>query len=428
MASENQIYDLLMDSLSWPHEDMLAFQQHQLVQLVHHARENVPYYRHRLDGVVTGDGAINWQRWRNIPILTRHDVQENSADVTARQLPPGHGRVSVFKSSGSTSRPISVASSTLMSHVNQAADHRFFTLNEIPLSARRAYTRDTLPDGKPFASDLAHFPPPESGSSGKVQGPLLINRRLDVNSRLDALQDHGIEVLIDFPTATELLAHHNLRRARPVPLSHVVGFGMGFTPDTIALIERSFGAKVHSTYACTEAGALAYQCPQSLNFHVNTELVLMEKDDTGNGIIVTPFYQAAQPFIRYRLDDTVHLAPACSCGHRHLTITQISGKSDPLFHFPDGVQIVPFERSLGAMQAYGAAMAVQLAQTAANQLEFRYVARTDVTDAMKQELTDFVQSHWHRSLQVSFRRMDNLPVNSGGKQQRFVREWQPAQM
>jgi phenylacetate-CoA ligase len=420
-VTSKQVFDMLMDSRTWSFAQMLTFQQSQLEQLLRHARANVPFYRTRLDCMFRKGDSIDWHCWNEIPILTRQDVQENNADVVSQQLPAGHGITNTFRTSGSTGRPISVNVSTLMAMVNGAADRRFMALAGVPATATMAYTRDVFPDGTPVRGEWAYR---NANAESESKSPLFISRKLAIARRLDLLAEHKVDVLLDFPTSVELLAQHNLSRKQPVRLSHVVGYGMGFTSANIALNQKSFGATTISAYACKEAGALAHQCPQSRNFHVNTELVFMEPDEAGRGVIVTPFFQAAQPFIRYRLDDDVQFLPACVCGHQHLTIRQISGKSDPVFHFPGGKSIVTFEPELSKTALYSWVMAAQIAQTGPASLEFRYVARADAPTQMQAELRDYALNTWHPELQFSFKRVEELPSNAGGKLQRFVQEWQ----
>jgi phenylacetate-coenzyme A ligase PaaK-like adenylate-forming protein len=306
-----------------------------------------------------------------------------------------------------------------MSVVNTAASRRSLAMHNLRQGLQFAYTRDVFPDGSPVNADFAFW----EGHNIDGRPPVFINRALSAERRLDLLHELKADVLVDFPTATEVLARFNLRRRPALKLSHVIGYGMGVNEIQRDLNQQSFGAATLSSYDSKEGGAMAYQCPHSPDrFHVNTELLLAETIPDVRGIVITPFFQAAQPFVRYVLDDDVELAASCPCGHRHQTILSISGKADPIFHFPGNTLIVPFEPIVGKTEIYRNSMAMQIAQTAEATIEVRYVSAVEASAAAKSDLTTMLIRMWHPSLTVVFCNVTAIPANSGGKQQRFVRE------
>ena len=79
---------MLMESQFWPPEQMRAFQLTQLAQLLRFAKATVPFYETRLDVVFRRDGEIDWDRWREIPIVTRMDVRDRHDEMQTSALPP----------------------------------------------------------------------------------------------------------------------------------------------------------------------------------------------------------------------------------------------------------------------------------------------------------------------------------------------------
>ena len=122
---QQKILDMLMESQFWPPERMLEFQRSQLAQLLRHARENVPFYRNRLDPVFKSNGEIDWDRWLQIPIVTRADLRDRRSELLAAKLPPGHGPTKTFTTSGSSGIPVSIEATRLWGHANRAANRRF---------------------------------------------------------------------------------------------------------------------------------------------------------------------------------------------------------------------------------------------------------------------------------------------------------------
>ena len=92
---------------------MLAYQRSQLGQLLRHAKATVPFYRTRLDAVFKRNGDIDWDRWQEIPIVTRADLRDNYSAMITTALPPGHGPAKTYRSSGSSGIPIAVETTAI---------------------------------------------------------------------------------------------------------------------------------------------------------------------------------------------------------------------------------------------------------------------------------------------------------------------------
>ena len=86
------------------------------------AREgNGPFYKSRLDVVFKKNGEIDWDRWQEIPIVTRADLRDRREQMLTTALPPGHGPTKTFHSSGSSGVPISVEVTQLATLAKLAA-------------------------------------------------------------------------------------------------------------------------------------------------------------------------------------------------------------------------------------------------------------------------------------------------------------------
>ena len=100
----------LRDTQFMPPERMREYQRSLLERLIRHARVHVPFYRDsgRLDPLFRRDDTIDWERWREIPLLTRKQVQDAGTALHAEQVPPETGRTWTLTTSGSTGEPVSV--------------------------------------------------------------------------------------------------------------------------------------------------------------------------------------------------------------------------------------------------------------------------------------------------------------------------------
>ena len=91
-------------------------------------------------------------------------------------------------------------------------------------------------------------------------------------------------------------------------------------------IQKAFGTKMISEYGATEAGIIAFECPEG-NMHINMEGVIVEEVD--NEIIVTNLHMLSFPIIRYKLGDYIKLADpntSCPCGKKHVILKDVLGR------------------------------------------------------------------------------------------------------
>ncbi|MBZ0259730.1 MAG: hypothetical protein K8F90_03915 [Hyphomicrobiales bacterium] len=429
-----RIFDMLMESQYWPPAIMLEYQRSQLAQLLRHARANVLFYKTRLDPVFKSNGEIDWDRWHEIPIVTRADLRDRRDEMQATSLPPGHGPTKSFSTSGTTGVPITVTVPGIMSVVNGESWKRFFRLQGIDDRKRIADFRVNQKNGLPISGECVFNVGGEAVQTEIDPGGqcgVVISRRLLPSHKLDVLQKLNVSYLSDTSTAIEILAHENLRRRPALQFEAVIGVSMGITDEQRALNRRSFNAHTISAYSSKEGALMAFQCGEASHFHVCSETVLLEVlDDRGipcaigqpGRAVITPFFQTAQPLIRYEQGDIVTRGDACTCEARLPVISRIDGRQDSMFRFPDrDVSVTGFDQ--GNARQLHKATAYQLAQVGPLDIEVRYMCHEDFLPNEIAAIVDYLKSMLHSDLAVTFKRVSDIPCNAGGKQQRIVREF-----
>lgn len=423
-STDDDIRAMLNESLHWDEQAWAIYHQSQLSQLLAHARGNCAFYQNRLDPMFPADGTIAWENWQSLPVVTRGDLRDRADEMHARWFPSRHGAVCFASSSGSTGVPITIHTTELAMNIARLAWGRFFRLHGLlPLKGLTEF-KVFLPDGKLMTQDTL------SGSSNGVP-TTYINRRLSTAEKLRVLNEVDCRILVDSPNHSEVLAHENLRSRRQSRISAVIGIGMGFSQEQRDLLKLSFGARCLSPYSSKEGTFMAFQCPHDMqHFHINSELLYLEVlDNKGKPVgegesgrcIITPLFNSAQPLIRYDQGDIVKRADRCSCGITLPALSSIVGRSDAIFKFP-GAQVALFGLDTVLFQRALTADAFQIAQVAPMHLEVRYVSNQDAGAGECQNASD----HLRRLLQVdaliTFSRIEAIPFNAGGKQQRYVCE------
>lgn len=429
-----RIYEMLMESQYWPPAQMLEFQRSQLAQLLRHARATVPFYKTRLDPLFEKNDEINWDRWHEIPIVTRADLRKHRPELLTRELPPGHGPTKEFSTSGSSGVPITITATAIAAETQSAVRARFDERHALNFAKCRAKFD--------FPSEFQNWKQVfRNGNKEPIGGlkpdglgaTLKVSIKAAAADKLLVLRNGKAAILSSLPNDIEIIARKNLRlRNRDrVRLESILCFGQGPTSEQRELFLRSFGAKTVELYSSKEAGFMAFQCTSGNHFHINSELVFLEvlnsqglpcaPAEVGR-VVVTPLYGTAQPLIRYEQGDLATPGLACSCGVMLPVLSKIDGRQDPILKLPGRLATEMLVNKDLLTRTLGAD-ALQVAQVSELQFEIRYVAPRAATPTGRGVITRHLRLILHPDLNVTYKRVAEIPRNAGGKQQRFVREF-----
>lgn len=109
-------------------------------------------------------------------------------------------------------------------------------------------------------------------------------------------------------------------------------------------VVNAFGRRIINEYGACEAGIIAFECPHG-SMHICSEHVIVEEED--GEILVTNLLSKSFPIIRYRLGDSIKLAPPefrCPCGRAHPVILDVLGRV--------GKRVVGFQKSYPSLTFY----------------------------------------------------------------------------
>ncbi len=427
-----QFYDMLMESQFWSPEQLRSYQQSQLSQLLRHARANVPFYQHRLDSVFASNGDIDWDKWNKIPILKRSDLVEQGPGLLATTLPPGHGGTTKAFTSGTSGAQLTLIS-TQVAHIALNGNRfRYYAWHEVDTSRDCCSVAgdDTAvaawPEGKVLGRWGAEW------DVDSLDGTMRqINRLTSLENILEFIERKRPAYLTSGPNRGLALALTAKRLGASVSFAAFLPHGEATSDRARAAISEAFGAKSIDLYSTKEGGHIAHLCPGGGELHVNAESVLVEIVDesgapvppgTQGRVIITPFFNAAQPLIRYDQGDLASWAPRCACGRNLPSITRIIGRSTTVFYHPDGRIRSAF---LGKSRHLLNCEFWQIAQTGPTQFEVRYVPIDAAVPGNEAALAARMREMYFDDAEVTFRRVDAIPAGDRGKALEYVSEWEP---
>jgi phenylacetate-CoA ligase len=405
---------------------MIVYQRRLLGVLLRHASRETAFYPDRLARMFQADGAIDWDRWQDIPVLTRQDAQENFEVLSARSMPPSSGKPFEDTSSGSTGRPLRHLSTDLQNLGAACCSERFFCWHGLKPDALTARIRATAnpqaawPDGRPH----------KWWRVGHEESPVVDLTVATTPARqIEWLKRIKPAYLVSYPSNLRELADVAAEMGETLRFDRVLTFAEMVTEDRRAAIRDYFGMEPLDRYGASEIGHISGTCPVSLKHHVSAEVVLLEiLDDDDNPvppgaegrIIVTPFYNLAMPLIRYDIGDRGVLSgEPCPCGRTLLVIERLLGRTRNIFRFADGTSCWPILLA-SEMKHLVPARQFQVVQRTRAEIEFRYVpVHADQVNDLT-AFTAYVRRRLHPSVNVTVTAMDRIERSAGGKYEDYL--------
>lgn len=425
-----QFHEMLMESQYWSPAALVDYQRSQLSQLLRHARANVPFYASRLDPVFTATGDIDWDRWHEIPIVTRQDLTEHRQDMQARAIPAGHGALYEAKTSGSTGVEVITTHNGLANLANRAAIFRHHRRHDLDWSrTMAAWYGDDLNEAAFPAGHVGGPWGPAWKPQARVGRFVRMNRFATAAEALEFYGRHGATYFTGRGKTAQALALEARRLGSSQKFEAILGFATAILPDEREDCAAIFGARMMGVYSSKEGHAMAHECPSGPHYHINEELALVEiLNESGRPtpvgevgrVVVTPLLSTAQPLIRYEQGDLAVPGATCSCGRTLRVIESVVGRTMHLFRFPDGSTVAPMVPG-SARQLIGARY-WQIAQVGPLEIEVRYVPETPGYRGDTQALADIVRARIHPDVEVRVVERTSLERADGGKFIQYVNE------
>lgn len=420
-----------LDTSQWMSSaDILDRQRRQLKTLLSHAFQQVPFYKRRLaDAGFTDIQDFGWDRWHEIPLLTREHIQDESDSLLAQPAVTAHGDPYWAGSSGSTGKPVQVQLSRLHDEIWQAQAlraHRWFGRDVTAKRMEIVWRRDSERTG---ATHKKQWEVPFRTTY--ETGPLVTvsSDWTDVNEHWESLIRERPQYLEAYPSIIRALAQRTLDTATPLPfLRGVESRGEMVMPELRDLVRRAWGLPLIDMYGATEVGYMALSCPESNNYHVMAESVLLEViDEQGEPcqpgeigrVVVTPLHDFVMPLIRYAIGDFAEVGEPCSCGRGLPTLKRIVGRSRNLCVTPDGRSFFP---ALGSSRwrSVMPVRQVQLVQVTRDTIEVNLVPAKEPTPDQLLKFEQVLAEAFSHQFRFVLKIVDAISRQKNGKFEDFI--------
>lgn len=364
-----------------------------------------------------------------LPILGRDDFRLQFETQPVRS-PQAHGNLAQFQSSGSSGVPVSFWRSDLATRISFSH-----------------YWADHHRQGRNLHATLATItgtPGMHTGSHRTVAGEPWIHPGLQLarNAPQFTMLEHAHWVCEHAPTylattpatLSSILSLIELNQLRAPRIAQIMTSSHVVEPDLRMRASRVFGASIRDRYSCEELGPIAFQCPNSDDYHhvavanVVVETVTADGSPAPEGVcgnvLVTGLHQWASPMLRYELGDIAALHPHCpACGATVPTLSHLMGRKYFLLHAPSGglrhVRILA-ENWL----ACAPVREHRVVQTSANHFRAEVVMDHAMNDAERSALDSMLHQILGPEFSIDLVQLHAIPWPPGLKRQEFV-GWVP---
>ncbi|MCA8967530.1 MAG: phenylacetate--CoA ligase family protein [Planctomycetes bacterium] len=426
-ASVNTSMQALVEHLGrserWSPDRLRASQLRQLRALLAHALEHSPFHRDRLAMTPAEATRIEWADWEALPTLPRAELQAAGEHAAAACVPQGHGEVTWQSTTGSTGRPLRIATSAFTRFVNAA-----LTLRDHLWHGRDATGRLAVARAHPVEGDFDTWGAPVAELYRT--GPLrVVDVFRPIAEQLELIAAFDPSYLLTYASNAHALAREALARGIALPnLREVRAFGELARDDLPALCRRAFDARCSDLYSAEETGPIAGQCVEGGRHHVNAEALLVEiLDDAGHAapvgtlgrVVVTAMHNFAMPLLRYELGDYAALDPPCACGRTLPVLSRIAGRRRNMLRLPDGSTHWP-SFPAPVWLPFPAIRKVQLVQTALDTVEVRIEAARDLEESERERLFTSLRERLGWPLELHLRRVPRIGRADDHKFEDFV--------
>lgn len=407
--------------------NLREYQNKRLRKLIKYAYDNVPFYKQKLEekGLKPSD-ISTIDDLKKLPIIRKREINNNPS-IISQEI--NRNDLLVLSTSGSTGQPLKIYISKVEDDYRKA---KHLMANIVcGQKPRDRYVAITAP---------SHFKQvPKLVRTLNFYSREFISVFDPIDQQISTLERINPKIIAGYASSLLLLAKEIEKR------------GLTFSPKFIltgaelldglarTTIEKAFHAPVFDQYAIMEFDRIAWQCPERLQYHIDSYALITEFIDQ-NGeqvspgergeIICTSLFNYAMPFIRYSVGDIgIPSDDQCACGLPLPLMKIIEGRKDSLLILPDGRLLSPrtFTVAMNMSKLIGHIEQFRVIQKKRDNFTL-YIKRKDESideDTMENALVRHLEKNLNveeGELTFDIRFQDTIPLDKNGKFSAVVSE------
>jgi phenylacetate-CoA ligase len=414
----------LKQSQFWTREQIDNYQNDKLRQLVHHAFNNVPFYKDLFEKYKIKPGDIKTKKdLDKLPIVTKEELKKNREKHLASNL--NKNDLIFASSSGSTGEPFQFYKTKHSESFMKAAAIRAWSWMGYRLGDK--YVKVSM---NPRSSYLKRLQDKMNNCLYLSSTQLTPKEFQRIEKKIFEFDPHFIRC---YPVPLQLLAQQTFEIRGAYQGKNIKAInttGSTLNDDVRRQIENVFNVKIFDSYSC-EGGAVFSECPTHSNYHPSEEYAITEliADNLTNldkdkplRHISTDLHNYASPFIRYDTQDYLVLddQKGCDCGRNLLKVKKIKGRDSDVLKTPSGKLLI-VENFVAYFEWIKEVDQIQVVQEDINKIVIKMIVNKSFNNNVLQKIKNDWAEYIGDNVNVVIEIVDEIKLTPTGKRQTVIR-------
>ena len=419
-------YRFVKESQYWNEEEIKAWQDNKLRQIVEHACKNVPYYQSlfrelklKPDDIRTRADLVK------LPVIGRKDLQNNYDRLIAanyKQFKPQ------FRSTGGTTgEPVKY-----LSDLNTWSLHWALKFRTMEWSGYRIGDKVAVMGGASVIPEI------KTGFRRKIWNrlnnlyPMPASHMNDsiLSEFADTISTKKISCLRGYPSSVAVFARFCSDNNIKLFIPHIITTAEVLQPVYKEEIKKAFNPVLIDSYGCADGGGSANTCSADNGFHVSMESAVWEVCTTGGKpvqenesgeVTLTSLTNYAMPLLRYQPGDVIENLlnyDRCNCGCTLPRISQILGRSMDILHFQNGINLGG--PAFNTMLRNFPLIKWQMIQNDMVSVDVNFVPSGEFNSGHEKEIIRLLQYHCGSGVTIRMHKVREIPAPQSGKQRVII--------
>lgn len=404
-------------------DEIKNLQLKKLKRLLKFTYKNSEFYKKYYDSLAFHPEEVKtYEDICKIPKINRNLLKETPDEkiVTRKNINNLHR----MNTSGSSGIPITIYYNTFEKYKYLYSCLRAYFMAGTTLTSRTVALRDPVYIMKPTFYQKLGFIPYDY---------------YDIYTPIDEIYEDicrkykKIDIIKAYPTDLANLAYETRKKDNFPEVGLIYTDSEALDPALRKYIEDTFGKKVIDFYASVENGMIAFQTPDSDDYYVNEDCVLLESQkvdglsENEGEVVITNLYNYTTPIIRYQIGDVIDFGDYKrdeNADIKFRKIKQIHGKYLDFIMLPDKSIISPHIPKQDMTHIKGVRK-FKLIQEQADYIRLIIQKEEGYTDSTHQEIIDMMNNAFKNLVKIDVEYVDEL--DRGGNRKFKVIESKVAQ-
>lgn len=401
-----------------------SIQEKKFGTLINHAKNNVPYYKKKLENITGLDDLSK------IEFLTKDKIRNYNAEIKAKNI--NSNRFYTNATSGSTGESLYFYTDA-EDFYRKAVIIRGDDWAGLKYGEKALYLwgaeRD-IDKNKSFYKKLK--------DNFIVKNKTLSTYHMadkDLYEYMEIYNKYKPSIIVSYPTPlfrfAQFIEQYNINIWKP---KGIITSAETLFPFQREKIEKVFDTKVFNRYGCREVGHIASECEIHKGLHINSDRFILEiinqngeKCEPGElgEIVITDLNNFVFPFIRYKIGDLGVLSDRiCKCGRNLPLLEKVEGRIFDLIVGTNGNAVGGTFWTLLKYDLKGWGK-FQIVQEKLNYIEIFLENNDEIESSLKQKLTRIVKEKLGDEMIIKINIVDNIPQTQTGKHRWIISKISP---